>query len=277
MFEQAARAVSRSYRLDHHDVVARARAFEAPPAGQRGGAMSLDDVEDRSGVPAPHLEVARRTFWTALGDACERERLPRGFADEAIASPEKDHAMLARVRRAEFSDLAAVVSGLRPRAEAAGRRQVGAGAARPRGGGACGGGRGRGSDTGVDRRRRAAHGVRGVADPSRPGGPGPTGGGPRASRCGARSRRGGPPRRGRQRRPKGRRCGRRACRRHRRLHPGSYARPAVGIVFGTSSIRGPRIRGRTFRPSVRGGPARRIPAGIAMGGPDRAAVVEPRW
>ncbi len=109
MFEQAARAVSRRYRLDHHDVVARARAFEAPPAGQRGGVMSLDDVEDRSGVPAPRFEVARRTFWTALGDACERERVPRAFAAEAIASPESDHAMLARVRRAEFSDLPAVV------------------------------------------------------------------------------------------------------------------------------------------------------------------------
>ncbi|MCY4602066.1 MAG: hypothetical protein OXF27_19355 [Acidobacteria bacterium] len=108
MFEQAARAVSRRYRLDHHDVVARARAFEAP-AGQRGGVMSLDDVEDRTGVPAPRVEVARRTFWTALGDASERERLPRAFADEAIATPESDHAMLARVRRAEFSDLPAVV------------------------------------------------------------------------------------------------------------------------------------------------------------------------
>ena len=109
MFERAARAVSRRYRLDHHDVVARARAFEAPPVGQRGGAMSLDDVEDRSGVPAPRFEVARRTFWTALGDACERERLPRAFADEAIVSPESDHAMLARVLRAEFSDLPAAV------------------------------------------------------------------------------------------------------------------------------------------------------------------------
>ena len=109
MFEQAARAVSRRYRLDHHDVVARARAFEAPPAGQRGGVMSLDDIEDRSGVPAPRFEVARRTFWTALGDARERERLSRAFADEAIVSLESDHAMLARVRRAEFSDLSAVV------------------------------------------------------------------------------------------------------------------------------------------------------------------------
>ena len=109
MFEQAARAVSRRYRLDHHDVVARARAFEAPPVGQRGGVMSLNDVEDRSGVPAPCFEVARRTFWTALGDACARERVPRAFADEAIVSPESDHAMLARVLRAEFSDLPAVV------------------------------------------------------------------------------------------------------------------------------------------------------------------------
>ena len=109
MFEQAARAVSGRYRLDHHDVVARARAFEAPAVGQRGGVMSLDDVEDRSGVPAPRFEVARRTLWTALGDACERERLPRASADEAIASPESDHAMLARVPRAEFSDLPAVV------------------------------------------------------------------------------------------------------------------------------------------------------------------------
>ena len=109
MFEQAARTVSGRYRLDHHDVVARARAFEAPPVGQRGGIMSLDDVEDRSGVPAPRFEVARRTFWTALGDACERERIPRAFADEAIVSPESDHAMLARVLRAELSDLPAVV------------------------------------------------------------------------------------------------------------------------------------------------------------------------
>ena len=109
MFEQAARVVSGRYRLDHCDVVARARAFEAPPVGQRGSVMSLDDVEERSGVPAPRFEVARRTFWTALGDACERERLPRAFADEAIVSPESDHAMLARVRCARFSDLAAVV------------------------------------------------------------------------------------------------------------------------------------------------------------------------
>ncbi len=109
MFEQAARAVSGRYRLDHRDVVTRARAFEAPAVGQRGGTMSLDDVEDRSGVPAPRFEVARRTFWTALGDACERERLPRAFADEAIATPESDHAMLARVLRADSSDLPAVV------------------------------------------------------------------------------------------------------------------------------------------------------------------------
>ncbi len=109
MFEQAARAVSGRYRLDHRDVVARARAFEAPAVGQRGSVMSLDDVEDRSGVPAPRFEVARRTFWTALGDASERERVPRAFADEAIASPESDHAMLARVQRARSSDLRAVV------------------------------------------------------------------------------------------------------------------------------------------------------------------------
>lgn len=71
--------------------------------------MSLDDVEDRSGVPAPRFDVARRTFWTALGDACERERVPRAFADQAIVSSESDHAMLARVLRAEFWDLPAVV------------------------------------------------------------------------------------------------------------------------------------------------------------------------
>ena len=101
--------MSGRYRLDHHDVVARARAFEAPPAGQRGGVMSLDDLEDRSGVQAPRFEVARRTFWTALGDACERERVPRAFADEAIVSPESDHTMLARVLRARSSDLSGVV------------------------------------------------------------------------------------------------------------------------------------------------------------------------
>ena len=101
--------VSDRYRLDHCDVVARARAFEAPSVGPRGSVMSLDDVEDRSGVPAPRFEVARRTFWTALGDASERERLPRAFADEAIVSRESDHAMLARVQRARFPDLPAVV------------------------------------------------------------------------------------------------------------------------------------------------------------------------
>ena len=109
MFEQAARVVSDRYRLDHRDVLARARAFESQAVGQRDGVMSLDDVEDRSGVPVPRFEVARRTFWTALGDACERERLPRAFADGAIVSQESDHAMLARVRRARFSDLTAVV------------------------------------------------------------------------------------------------------------------------------------------------------------------------
>ena len=109
MFEQAARVVSDRYRLDHRDVLARARAFEAPPVGQRDGVMSLDDVGDRTGVPAPRFEVARRTFWTAVGDACERERLPRAFADGAIVSQESDHAMLARVRRARFSDIPAVV------------------------------------------------------------------------------------------------------------------------------------------------------------------------
>ena len=111
MFEQAAWAVSERYQLDHRAVAARARAFEAPPVGQRGGTMSLDDIEDRSGAPAPRFEVARRTFWTALGDACERERLPRAFADEAIVSAESDHAMLARVLRAQRSDLPAVVRG----------------------------------------------------------------------------------------------------------------------------------------------------------------------
>ena len=53
MFEQASRVVSGRYRLDHCDVVARARAFEAPSVGQRGSVISLDDVEDWSGVPAP--------------------------------------------------------------------------------------------------------------------------------------------------------------------------------------------------------------------------------
>lgn len=109
MFEQAAQVVSDRYRLDHRDVAARARAFEAPPVGQRGGVVSLDDLEDRTGVPAPRFDVARRTFWTALGDACERERVPRAFADGAIVSSESDHKMLARVRRAQLSDLPAVV------------------------------------------------------------------------------------------------------------------------------------------------------------------------
>ena len=71
--------------------------------------MSIDDAEDGSGFPAPGFEVARRPFWTAVGDACERERVPRAFADEAIVSPESDHATLARVLRAEFSDLVAAV------------------------------------------------------------------------------------------------------------------------------------------------------------------------
>ena len=89
--------------------------------------MSLDDVEDRSGVPAPRFEAARRMFWTALGDACERERLPRAFADEAIVSPERDP------RDARAGTACPVLGspcrgeGLRPRAGAACRRQVGAG------------------------------------------------------------------------------------------------------------------------------------------------------
>ena len=110
-FDDATRVLCGRYRLDRSDVVSRARAFEAKPAGDRARVSALDEIEDRSGVPAPRLEVARRAFWTALGDACEREGVARGWADAAISSAGHDHVMLERVRRAAFPDVPLTVRG----------------------------------------------------------------------------------------------------------------------------------------------------------------------
>ena len=86
MFDDATRVLCGRYRLDRSGVVSRARAFEAKPVGDRAGVVALDEIEDRTGVPAARFEVARRAFWTAFGDACEREGVARGWADAAIAS-----------------------------------------------------------------------------------------------------------------------------------------------------------------------------------------------
>ena len=111
MFDDATRVLCSRYRLDRPGVVSRARAFEAKPVGDRPGILALDEIEDRPGVPAPRLEVARRAFWTALGDACEREGVARGWADSAIASADHDHAALERIRRAALPDVPQVVRG----------------------------------------------------------------------------------------------------------------------------------------------------------------------
>ncbi len=111
MFDGATRVLCARYRLDRTGVVSRARAFEAKPVGDRAGVVALDEIEDRTGVPAARFEVARRAFWTALGDACEREGVARGWADAAIATADHDHAMLERIRRAAEPDLPLVVRG----------------------------------------------------------------------------------------------------------------------------------------------------------------------
>ena len=111
MFDDATRVLCGRYRLDRSGVVSRARAFEAEPVGDRAGVLALDEIEDRTGVPAARFEVARRAFWTALGDACERERVARGWADAAIAAADHDHVMLERVRRAAFEDVPLAVRG----------------------------------------------------------------------------------------------------------------------------------------------------------------------
>ena len=111
MFDDATGVLCERYRLDRAGVVSRARAFEAKPVGDRVGVLALDEIEDRTGGPAPRLEVARRAFWTALGDACEREDVARGWADAAIASAGHDHVMLERVRRAALPDVPLVVRG----------------------------------------------------------------------------------------------------------------------------------------------------------------------
>ena len=111
MFDDATRVLCEHYHLDRAGVVSRARAFEAKSVGDRADVVALDEIENRTGVPAPRLEVARRAFWTALGDACEREGVARGWADAASASADHDHAMLERVRRAAVPDLPLVVRG----------------------------------------------------------------------------------------------------------------------------------------------------------------------
>ena len=86
MFDGATRVLCDRYGLDRSGVISRARAFEAKPVGDRAGVLALDEVEDRTGEPAERFEVARRVFWTAFGDACEREGVARGWADAAIAA-----------------------------------------------------------------------------------------------------------------------------------------------------------------------------------------------
>ena len=105
MFDGATRVLCDRYGLDRSGVVSRARAFEAKPVGDRAGVSALDEIEDRTGVPAARFEVARRAFWTAFGDACEREGVARGWADAAIATADHDYVMLERVRRAAFPDV----------------------------------------------------------------------------------------------------------------------------------------------------------------------------
>ena len=113
-FDDATRALCDSYGLEPSGVVSRARAFEAKPVGDRAGVSALDGIEDRTGVPAPRFEVARRAFWTALGDACEQDGVARGWVDAAIASADHDHVMLERVRRAALPDVPQVVRGCDP-------------------------------------------------------------------------------------------------------------------------------------------------------------------
>ena len=105
MFDGATRVLCDRYGLDRSGVVSRARAFEAKPAGDWAGVSALDEIEDRTGVPAARFEVARRAFWTAFGDACEREGVARGWADAAIAAADHDYVMLERVGRAAFPDV----------------------------------------------------------------------------------------------------------------------------------------------------------------------------
>ena len=111
VFDDATRVLCEHYRLDRAGVVSRGRAFEAKPVGDRAGVIALDEIEDRTGLPPPRFEVARRAFWTALGDGCEREGVARGWTDAAIAAADHDHVMLERVRRAAAPDLPLVVRG----------------------------------------------------------------------------------------------------------------------------------------------------------------------
>ncbi len=111
VFDGATGVLCGRYGLDLSTVVSRARAFEAKPVGDRVGVSALDEIEDRTGVPPARFEVARRAFWTALGDACEREGVARGWADAAIATGDHDHVMLERVRRAADADVPSVVRG----------------------------------------------------------------------------------------------------------------------------------------------------------------------
>ena len=109
VFDDATRVLCGRYGLDRSGVVSRARAFEAKPVSDRAGVSALDGIDDRTGAPAARCEVARRVFWTALGDACEREGVARGWADAAIASADHDHVMLERVRRTADADVPLVV------------------------------------------------------------------------------------------------------------------------------------------------------------------------
>ena len=111
MFDGATRALCDRYGFDRRGVVARGRAFETKPVGGHAGVSALDDIEDRTRVPAATFEVARRAFWTALGDACEREGMSRGWADTAIAAAGIDHAALAPICRASLAEVPQAVRG----------------------------------------------------------------------------------------------------------------------------------------------------------------------
>ena len=156
VFDGATGVLCGRYGLDLSTVVSRARAFEAKPVGDRVGVSALDEIEDRTGVPPARFEVARRAFWTALGDACEREGVARGWADAAIATGDHDHVMLERVRRAADADVPLGGPWLRPGPRSRCRAHVGRGSAvrRRR---ALGGGRRRGPAP-VQRRRDQSRG-----------------------------------------------------------------------------------------------------------------------
>ena len=111
MFDDATRALCDCYGLDRAGVVACGQTFEAKPVADRGAAAALAEIEDLTGAPTATFEVARRAFWTALGDAFEREGVARGWADASIAAADRDHTALEWIRRAAPADVPVAVRG----------------------------------------------------------------------------------------------------------------------------------------------------------------------